>query len=94
MSNNGKASFRPASRSPLVSRVLDGSWPPSRAASSAGVSRRTVFSRLRLFRLQAPGGLMDRSSQPGFSHQRTAAEIPQGVEELRRQRLPSPIINR
>lgn len=94
MNIHSRARSCPASRALMVSRVLEAGWPPSRAASAAGVSRRTVFKWLRRFRLEGPGGLMDRSSRPGLSPRRTSAEILQRTVELRRQRLPGLVIAR
>ncbi len=53
----------PASRLLLVQRILEGT-PVTRAASAAGVSRRTAFKWKRRFTEAGGAALVDRSSRP------------------------------
>lgn len=54
----------PFGRRLLVDRVEGLGWPVAQAAEAAGVSRQTVYRRLRRWRAEGEAGLLDRSSRP------------------------------
>lgn len=47
----------------LVERVTELGWSPTVVAEALGVSRATVYKRLRRHRDLGPAGLVDRSSR-------------------------------
>jgi transposase len=59
-----RAKLTVAGRQLLVERVLEGGWPPARAAEAQGVSLATAYKWLRRWRAEGMAGLADRSSRP------------------------------
>jgi len=80
------AKLVPAARRLLVDRVRTEGWPVRRAASAAGVSRRTAYKWLKRFAEEGQAGLNDRSSRPRRIARRLAGEVVQQIERLRRRR--------
>jgi hypothetical protein len=73
-------------RALLVSRVRDEEWRVADAAHAAGVSERTAYTWLALFRAGGAAALIDRKSTPGSSPHATPVDQV-AVEELRRGRM-------
>ncbi len=77
----------PASRELLVRRVQEMGWSVREAAEALGISERTAYKWLRRFRTEGLSGLLDRSSRPMRSPQRTRDRVRHQVIELRRRRM-------
>ena len=80
------AKLTPHARRLLVDRVERLSWPVSRAAREAGVSRQTVHKWLNRFREGGDEGLGDRSSRPKHLPTRTPRKLIHRMVQLRRRR--------
>jgi transposase InsO family protein len=76
----------PSSRRLICRRVLEEGWTVQAAAEAAGCSVRTVAKWVARFRC-GDQELLDRSSRPGRSPRRLAAERVQAIERLRRVRM-------
>jgi transposase InsO family protein len=81
----------PASRLLLVQRILGG-MPVTRAAESAGVSRRTAFKWKWRYREAGEAALVDRSSRPLRMPRQAHPDRVEEVLRLRRRRYTSPQI--
>ena len=80
------ARLTPSARRLLVDRVEQESWPVTRAARAAGVSRQTAYKWLRRFRDGGSGALGDRSSRPRRIPVRTPQKAIRRIAQLRRRR--------
>jgi transposase InsO family protein len=74
----------------LVERVQAG-WPQARVAEQLGVSRQTVAKWWGRFQAEGEAGLLDRSSRPRRSSQRTAAKLERRVLAARRKHRVGPL---
>jgi transposase InsO family protein len=81
----------PASRALLVHRILGG-MPVTKAAESAGVSRRTAFKWKRRYREAGEAALVDRSSRPLRMPRQAHPDRVEEVLRLRRRRQTGPQI--
>jgi transposase InsO family protein len=81
----------PASRLLLVHRILGG-MPVTRAAESAGVSRRTAFKWKWRYREAGEAALVDRSSRPQRMPRQAHPDRVEEVLQLRRRRYTGPEI--
>lgn len=77
----------PASRALLIRRIISQRWTIDRAASAAGISRRTAFKWLRRYREDGRAGLADRSSRPRRMPSATPAEWQDLMLQLRQVRM-------
>jgi transposase InsO family protein len=77
----------PKSRRLIVERVTEEGWTLAAAAKAAGVSDRTARKWLSRFKAEGEAGLLDRSSRPATSPNRTPAERVAVIESLRRLRM-------
>ena len=77
------ARTNPYSRRLAVRRVLREGWTQARAAEAAGVSVRTIAKWIRRFRAEGAPGLLDRSSAPRRSPNRTPGRLVRRIEQLR-----------
>lgn len=59
----------------LVSRVVEQGWPVAHAAKAQGVSRQCAHRWIARWRAEGEAGLVDRSSRPHHSPQRTSSEV-------------------
>ena len=75
----------PASRGLLVYRILGG-MSVTKAAESAGVSRRTAFKWKRRFEEAGEAALVDRSSRPHRMPRQAHPDRVQDVLRLRKRR--------
>ncbi|MBH5338693.1 IS481 family transposase [Streptomyces pactum] len=73
----------------LVERVLAGR-PVAHVAAEMGISRPTAHKWVRRWRAEGDAGLADRSSRPRTIPHRTAADVEEGVCDLRRTRKLGP----
>lgn len=80
---HGNARLTPQGRRILVDRIVVEGWSVAVAAESMGVSRETAYRWVRRFRAEGPGGLVDRSSRPRRSPNRTPVEVEDRICELR-----------
>ena len=76
----------PSSRRLICRRVLEQGWTIAQAAEAAGCSERTASKWIRRYR-EGDHELIDRSSRPGRSPNRLAAERVRVIEVLRRLRM-------
>ena len=74
------------SREQLARKVMEGRLSLREAAAGSGLSRQSAAKWVRHYREQGKAGLADRSSRPHRCPRRTAPELVQQVELLRRQR--------
>src|SRR5882762_10077465 len=74
------------SREHLAKDVLEGRLGLCEAAAEHGLSRQSAAKWVQRYREGGRAGLMDRSSRPRRSPRRTAAELAERVERLRRER--------
>ena len=81
----------PASRLLLVDRIVGG-MPVTRAASAAGISRRTAFKWKRRFTEAGEAALVDRSSRPSRMPRQTHPDRIQEALRLRHRRHTGPEI--
>ena len=81
----------PASRALLVHRIMGG-MPVTRAAESAGISRRTAFKWKRRYREAGEAALVDRSSRPLRMPRQAHPDRVEEVLRLRRRRQTGPQI--
>jgi transposase InsO family protein len=79
------ARLTPRGRLAMVNRVLQGETPKA-VATAFGVSERTVRRWVGRYRELGEAGLLDRSSRPHRSPNRTASGTAQRVVQLRRRR--------
>lgn len=86
MNIHSNARTCPNSRATIVDHVKAGAWSEDQA-TNMGVSTRTGFKWWRRFREGGPSGLLDRSSRPHRSPNRTSGERTELVLRLRRCRL-------
>jgi len=77
------ARLNPFGRQLLIDRVLDQGWTVATAAEAQGVSRATGHKWVRRYRLEGPGGLVDRSSRPRHSPRATPAHVVQRIVATR-----------
>jgi transposase InsO family protein len=77
----------PKSRRLIVKRVEEEGWTLAAAAHAAGVSVRTARKWLSRFQAEGEAGLLDRSSRPATSPNRTPAARVKAIEALRRLRM-------
>jgi transposase InsO family protein len=67
---------------------VDHGWPVARAAERYDVSWRTAAKWARRYRVEGPGGMLDRSSRPHRQPSRTPAPVVRKIVHLRwKQRL-------
>jgi transposase InsO family protein len=59
----------------LISRVVEQGWPVAHAAKAQGVSRQCAHRWIARWRAEGEAGLVDRSSRPHTSPQRTTADV-------------------
>jgi len=86
------AKLTPAGRALLVRRVVEQGERRVVVAAAFGVSERTVAKWVGRWRVDGPGGLVDRSSRPRrCPHQLPPPRVRQ-IERLRRRRWSSPWI--
>ena len=71
-------------------RRVDAGWPIAHVAAEAGISRRCLAKWYARWRAHGEDGLLDRSSRPRSSPSRTAEDIADLVEALRRQTKHGP----
>jgi transposase InsO family protein len=71
----------------LVDRVQGAGWSLSAAAEAAGISERTARKWLSRYRLEGPGGLLDRPSAPVVVANRTDERRIEAIAALRRLRM-------
>lgn len=83
MKLHANAKTTPRGRSLLVRRVLHHGWTRAEAADAAGVSLRTVDKWLGRFRARGLEGLLDRSSAPRRSPNRTRDPLVRRIRQLR-----------
>lgn len=81
------AALTPKGREAMVRLILERGASVKAAATAFTISARTARKWLRRFQLEGPAGLADRSSRPQRSPRRTAAQLEDKVERLRRERL-------
>jgi transposase InsO family protein len=84
----------PASRALLVGRVRESGWSVTRAATAAGISRRTAHKWLGRYQAEDPASLQDRSSRPRRHPQATPVEWQEMILLLRRTKMTGPQIAR
>jgi transposase InsO family protein len=84
MTGHPNAPLTPAGRRRLCKRV-DAGRPISHVAAEAGISRRCLAKWYARYRTDGEDGLHDRSSRPDASPTRTADDVADLVEALRRQ---------
>jgi transposase InsO family protein len=77
----------PKSRRLIVQRVKEEGWSLAAAAEAAGVSERTARKWISRFQAEGEAGLLDRSSRPASSPNRTPTERVRAIEALRRLRM-------
>jgi transposase InsO family protein/transposase len=88
---NAALSFRQRER--MVRRVVDEGWSVKQAAAAAEVSVRTAGKWVARYRVEGPGGLVDRSSAPSAVANRTEERTVQAIAALRRLRFTGPEIS-
>ncbi len=81
------AKTTPRMRALIVHRVRQEQWPPTEAATAAGVSVRTTYKWLRRERLGGRPALEDASSRPHRQPRRTAPARVAAIVALRYERL-------
>ncbi len=86
---NAMPRLSPWSRLQLVERVLAGR-PAAHVASEMGISRATAYKWLRRYRHEGATGLLDRSSRPHHSPNRTDPATEAVIVALRRERRLGP----
>lgn len=59
----------------LVSRVVEQGWPVAHAAKAQGISRQCAHRWIARWQAEGEAGLVDRSSRPHRSPQRTSPEV-------------------
>ncbi|WP_078893357.1 helix-turn-helix domain-containing protein [Streptomyces sp. NRRL F-2580] len=89
MAGHPNAPLTPEGRRRLCERV-DTGRPIAHVAAEAGISRRCLAKWYARWREQGEDGLFDRSSRPSDSPARTAADIADMLETLRRQTKHGP----
>jgi transposase InsO family protein len=87
MKLHANALLGPKGREVMVLRVLEQGWSVTEAAEAAGVSGRTCSKWLARYRAEGRLGLVDRSSAPRSSPNRTCEERVQLIAALRRLRM-------
>lgn len=92
MNVHKNARLTPLGRAVMISRIEDEGWSVARAAEAAGLSKRTASKWLARQRSGGEGRLHDRSSAPHRCPRRTASEIIDQIQTLRRQRMTGPAI--
>ena len=85
MNIHKNARLTPRGREILISRLERGE-PPLDVATAMGVSASTVYKWRRRYRAQGLGGLLDRSSRPNVSPNRTPEAVETKVIALRKER--------
>ncbi len=78
-------------RNLIVQRVAAG-WPPAWVAEQLGISRATVYKWLRRHAEAGPAGLVDRSSRPRHTPNRTPARVEKRVLATRRRRRRGAVV--
>ncbi|MDQ1051908.1 transposase InsO family protein [Streptomyces sp. V4I2] len=89
MAGHRNAPLTPEGRRRLCERV-DGGRPIAHVAAEAGISRRCLAKWYARWRAHGENGLLDHSSRPSTSPSRTAEDIADLVEALRRQTKHGP----
>lgn len=89
MAGHPNAPLTPEGRRRLCERV-DGGRPIAHVAAEAGISRRCLAKWYARWRAHGENGLLDHSSRPATSPARTAEDIADLVEALRRQTKHGP----
>ena len=87
MKLHAKARLSVKGRELLIDRVQDAGWSLRKAAEAAGVSDRTASKWLARYRVEGPGGLLDRSSAPSTVANRTEERRIEVIASLRRLRM-------
>jgi transposase InsO family protein len=90
MTGHRNAPLTPEGRRRLCERV-DTGRPIAHVAAEAGISRRCLAKWYARWRAHGDNGLMDRSSRPATSPARTAEDIADLVDALRRQTKHGPV---
>jgi transposase InsO family protein len=82
------AALTPRARLRLARLVVDGGWPPARAAERFDVSWKTAAKWAARYRSEGAAGMVDRSSRPNRQPTRTPAPVVRKIVHLRwKQRL-------
>jgi len=92
MDAHKNARLTPRGRALLARRVLEEGWSKAEAAIAAGVSPKTAGKWIDRFIAEGEAGMIDRSSRPKRSPNRTAAEIEADIVAWRRRRSPGAAI--
>jgi transposase len=87
---NAALSLRQRER--MVLRVIEQGWSITKAAEAAEVSDQTCSKWVRRYRVEGPGGLVDRSSAPMLVANRTSEQTIGVIAALRRLRFTGPEI--
>jgi transposase-like protein len=85
MNVHKNARLTPRGREILISRLERGARPLD-VATAMGVSASTVYKWWRRYRAEGPAGLLDRSSRPNASPNRTPDDVEAKVIALRKER--------
>jgi transposase InsO family protein len=89
MQVHARARLTPKGRALVVERVLKEGWSARTAAEAAGVAERTVYRWIARYRNEGEGGLLDRSSAPHTTPNRTPRKRVAAILALRRLRMTS-----
>ena len=87
MQLHGNAALSLNKRRLLCRRIVDESWPLTKAAEAAEVSGRTAGKWVARYRVEGELGLLDRSSAPRTVANRTPADRVDAIAALRRLRF-------
>lgn len=90
---HANAALTPQHRLRLARLIVEGGWPPARAAEFFNVSWRTADKWARRYREEGMAGMRDRSSARHTQHAKTSEHLKRKIVHLRwKQRLgPVPI---
>jgi transposase InsO family protein len=81
--SHANATLTPITRLRLARLVVDAGWTYSSAAAMFMVSPRTAKKWADRYRLDGPGGMVDRSSRPHHSPTRTSTSVVRAIVGLR-----------
>jgi transposase InsO family protein len=68
----------------LLCERIEGGWPVAHAAEAQGISRQCAYKWWRRYQEHGVDGLVDRSSRPRRSPQRTSARVEERICRIRR----------
>jgi len=80
---HSNAALTPRARLKLARLIVEGGWPPARAAERYDVSWRTAAKWAARYREEGPDGMNDRSSRPHHQPTRTPAPVVRKIVHLR-----------